>query len=554
MRLIVLGAQPFRNELLNVKDLESPLLIPDMGKPIFHQMKTSQIGVKTSFVINETSHLTDLLLQRFAESNPEIEVVKIRLENLRNHGPADTLKRALQINPIEHEPLIIAFGDNLFDLEEVFLSINKNSDYSSKVIAFTTHFLDAQRYTYFLVDEKDRVTDYLPKNFRARVSPNIRTDVGVYYFSDARKLFINLIDSECETMRDILINYDVVNTHHLDSWRDFGHWDLLTNARHIGQSRNFNSLEFVSELGCLKKKSSNVEKIGNEILFFENLPKEFELDFPRLHETNSLEGYYSIEYWPLKSLSEYIVYWRLNGSKLIDASSQISSRLEKYSKQRELVFELDQEQLYDFYASKFMKVAAAGDPSHASLLSQHTIQLNGNELRGFPLIIPSLLNRLRDLCANPVYGFLHGDLCFSNILYSPEEGLMKFIDPRGSFMNLVNYGDLRYDLAKLFQGLGGFYDFIKAGFYSVSQNQDLSWDLKLFVASTFVETIPSLEDLLLKHFPDVQKADIYFFVALNFISLLPMHSDNENDQIVFILVSLLILNSGDAYSLVEDYE
>jgi hypothetical protein len=517
-------------------------------------MKNNQTRVKTSFVINETSRLTNLLLQRFAESNPEIDIVKIPMEILHNRGPADTLKRALQIIPIDHEPLIVAFGDNLFDLEEAFLSIRQNSDHSCEVVAFSTHFLDAQRYTYFLVDAKGRITDYLPKNSRARNSSSLRTDVGVYYFRDAKELLNILIESDCEDMKDILINYDVVNSHHLDSWRDLGHWDLLTNARQIGQSRNFNSLEFVSELGCLVKKSSNLEKIGNEILFFERLPKRFELDFPRLHDANALEGHYSIEYWPLKSLSEYIVYWNLNSSKLIDASCQIGFRLEKYSKQPELDFELDPERLYDFYASKFIKVAGAAHVSHNSLLSQRTIQLNGDELKGFPLIIPSLLKRLKDLCANPIYGFLHGDLCFSNVLYSPEEGLMKFIDPRGSFMHLVNYGDLRYDLAKLFQGLGGFYDFIKAGFYSVSQNHDSGWDLKLFVTSTFVETIPSIEDALLKHFPDVKKKDLYFLVALNFISLLPMHSDEKDDQIVFILVSLLILNLGDAYSLVEYYE
>jgi hypothetical protein len=556
MRVLVLGAQPFRNELLNVKDLESPLLIPDSGKPIFHQMSFKQSGGKTSFVIDEEAHLIDLLLQTHLKTNSDAEILKIPRQKLANRGLVSTIRSALEISPCGKDPLLIAFADNLFDFTEVLYSIKKHSDEDWEAIAFSTYFLEAQRYTYFKVDKELQITDYLPKGFYGHTSLHLRTDVGVYYFKDSSKLFNILKESNFENMKDVLLRYDVVHSLPLESWRDLGHWDLLTNANQVGQVRSFNSLDFDKKTGCLIKKSNNLEKIRSEILFYQTLPKDFQLHFPRLHHVNSESGQYSMEYWPLKSLSEYIVYWGLSTSKLIEASTKIGWRLEEYSNYRQPAFDLKPEELYEFYSTKFTNSFTLSSSlyTYTWLLGQSSITLNGRVLNGFPVIIPSLLTRLKKLCSSPIPGFLHGDLCFSNVLFSPEEGIIKFIDPRGSFINFVNYGDLRYDLAKLFQGLGGFYDYIKAGFYSLSRAEDQGWNLKLFVEPTFIAIIPTLEQIFLAHFPDIQESDIYFLVALNFISLLPLHIDNHGDQLVFILVSLLILNSGNAYSLIEGSE
>ena len=43
----------------------------------------------------------------------------------------------------------------------------------------------------------------------------------------------------------------------------------------------------------------------------------------------------------------------------------------------------------------------------------------------------------------------HGDLCFSNMLYSKTTGLLKFIDPRGADKPSDLYMHSYYDVAKL---------------------------------------------------------------------------------------------------------
>lgn len=62
---------------------------------------------------------------------------------------------------------------------------------------------------------------------------------------------------------------------------------------------------------------------------------------------------------------------------------------------------------------------------------------------------------------------IHGDFCFSNILYDFRAEEVKTIDPRGMTPNgeQTIYGDIRYDVSKLSHSILGLYDWIIAGYY-----------------------------------------------------------------------------------------
>lgn len=67
---------------------------------------------------------------------------------------------------------------------------------------------------------------------------------------------------------------------------------------------------------------------------------------------------------------------------------------------------------------------------------------------------------------------MHGDFCFSNILYDSRSNRIKTIDPRGVTPNgkISIYGNIYYDIAKLSHSVIGLYDFIIAGYFKVSLN------------------------------------------------------------------------------------
>ena len=135
---------------------------------------------------------------------------------------------------------------------------------------------------------------------------------------------------------------------------------------------------------------------------------------------------------------------------------------------------------------------------------------------------------------------MHGDLCFNNILYDSGSGIIRLIDPRGSFgdENEGVFGDPRYDLAKLMHSACGHYDYIVNGIYHLDANPN---DFKLSFAER--DNARWLEEAIYWVL-DNQKVDkslIEIMCALLFLSMVPLHSDDERRQLALFLngVSLL---------------
>ena len=66
---------------------------------------------------------------------------------------------------------------------------------------------------------------------------------------------------------------------------------------------------------------------------------------------------------------------------------------------------------------------------------------------------------------------MHGDFCFSNILFDLGHQIVRVIDPRGRFGQKGIYSDPRYDMAKLRHSIGGLYDFIVADLFDVQEQE-----------------------------------------------------------------------------------
>ncbi|MDF4350792.1 capsular biosynthesis protein, partial [Vibrio parahaemolyticus] len=104
--------------------------------------------------------------------------------------------------------------------------------------------------------------------------------------------------------------------------------------------------------------------------------------------------------------------------------------------------------------------------------------LNGDE----PISISQILEYSEKYLPKnrDVLNVMHGDLCFSNILYDFRAKKIKVIDPRGITPEGVKtiYGDLKYDLAKLSHSILGLYDYIIAGYFSVDiKGREIKFDI-----------------------------------------------------------------------------
>jgi hypothetical protein len=143
------------------------------------------------------------------------------------------------------------------------------------------------------------------------------------------------------------------------------------------------------------------------------------------------------------------------------------------------------------------------------------------------LLIPDASDE--DMC------LIHGDLCYSNILFDSRSFQIKVIDPRG--LNFAGqpsiYGDSRYDLAKLNHSVVGRYDEIVAGRFDFTRNGILNFDLNLPEKASRQQ----IEDRFLGTQFGGRSANSLAIKAITitlFLSMLPLHRDNEGRQLAFL--------------------
>ena len=122
---------------------------------------------------------------------------------------------------------------------------------------------------------------------------------------------------------------------------------------------------------------------------------------------------------------------------------------------------------------------------------------------------------------------MHGDLCFSNILYDSRSNHIKLIDPRGvdNKHNISIYGDWRYDVAKLAHSVVGKYDFIIANRFKYKENSptDIEFDIEY-------DNLCKIEELD-NYFDKIFDFKMYYPIMINlFLSMIPLHSDNNLRQ------------------------
>lgn len=132
----------------------------------------------------------------------------------------------------------------------------------------------------------------------------------------------------------------------------------------------------------------------------------------------------------------------------------------------------------------------------------------------------------------------HGDLCFSNILYSKEAEILKLIDPKGALKEDELYTDPYYDLAKLSHSICGCYDFFNSGLYDISIKRDLKLELTIDTDNTSYKEI--FKSYLQENGYDYALVRLY--EASLFLSMLPYHMDQPGKVFGFLLNAIKILD------------
>lgn len=134
---------------------------------------------------------------------------------------------------------------------------------------------------------------------------------------------------------------------------------------------------------------------------------------------------------------------------------------------------------------------------------------------------------------------MHGDLCFSNVLFDKRSGLLRFIDPRGASEADEIWGDPYYDLAKLSHSALGGYDFVNHELFDVVLGDDLGLVLRSDRPASGVPDALFLDRVRQAGFDPVR---MRLYEASLFLSMLPLHAEAPRKLAAFTLTAISILD------------
>ena len=327
---------------------------------------------------------------------------------------------------------------------------------------------------------------------------------------NVNKLLNLLIDcSNFEELTEkIRINDTIIKFSNF-TWLDFGHTLTYFNSRKLFlESRSFNKLNFRD--GFIVKSSGDILKMWAEynwLLYFKNkIPNNipYVTDF----NINKNGAHYSIEYINHPPLSDIFVFGKLSDQvfiKILESLKRIIIKIRTINTCKD-----------NFDSYNFLHRKLVDRKSEILKIAQ---DLNA-DVENIKYLIDDNLNYFVNKKYNMVP--MHGDICFSNIIYDFSTHEPILIDPRG-FVSTEKgfsiYGPESYDLYKLAHSYVIGYDFLIAGvsnpqFFS---NNEMSKRLDVFI-----------------NIFQIDKHDLKMGLLNLFLTMLPLHNDSKTRQNSFL--------------------
>lgn len=422
----------------------------------------------------------------------------------------------------------ILFGDTYIEYDKII-------DFDS--IAYDKSY---EYYNWSEIIVKDDSSLELRRQFE---SSNFAKDVvcGLYAIKDLylfRKLIptIKTFDELIEkysTMREVTLFKPTV-------WLDFGHLNTYYKSKKdLLVTRSFNNIECDGYV--ITKSSTNISKLKAEANWYLNLPNDLKCFCPQLiSEEESLgdQKYsYSVEYLYLSNLAELYLFAKLPGffwEQVFESCSNFLNIAKKNYDYSLMLGSMSPDEWYEKIIHQKTKQRLEQFAKETQYDITRNIKFNGDSFLSLKDLTNHLLSLVRKT-EDKDMSFVHGDFFFGNILFDNTAKRIKLIDPRGMIDHekFSVYGDIRYEIAKLTHSVVGKYDEIIAdrGSFTINSNYD-------FVMNFHDEGLTQniVDSFVNKDFLgyNVDSKENYALTCLLFISMLPLHNEDEKRQKKFI--------------------
>jgi hypothetical protein len=307
---------------------------------------------------------------------------------------------------------------------------------------------------------------------------------------------------------------------------------LLLGDSH--DSRHFNDIISIGDRYV--KKSTDAVKLKSEYEFLKNVPEHLKNYFAEVFEFSKNPD--SVQYSMVSYEYKDVAHMYLSNSLNEDAFQILLSLLQKYfydaAKPGNIPFENNSfENMLSKNSARFdkLKKTAFYDSLNAFLLNFKGIAISDHHQR-----IEKELKKREKIYRKENYIFSHGDLCFSNILFSAQDSEIKLIDPKGYENNGMR--SPYYDMAKLSHSIYGNYDLIINNKVKLDFDENMNAFLNFSKYSHLIKYGGLFLNLISR-----MKLDITLIRLIEsslFLSMIPLHSENKRKAFMLCLRSVEI--------------
>lgn len=482
--------------------LNNQFLLLEQAKSIPQSIKYKYITIPDDYDISDW--------QRETLQKQGFEIVFCRADITL----AESIIEAINQIGLPTEKLQILLGDTVF----------QDIDFASEDDAVTVHE-PSTNYKWSSLLKQDKVVS----GFFSFSDPSLFLQV----LSESKHDFINAVEHYCNLTPQIKL---------LDQgkWFDFGHLQTyFSSRRSFTTERAFNNLHFQEHF--VIKSSADVKKMEAEFSWYKNLPSELSIYTPRLFDgvfKDKHQNYgYKIESLDAIALSDLATSCKISlneWEKIFSSSKKFLSKL--HGNKREIkgyreAFFIDKtlQRLKEFSKQSSISLEADWVINEENCPNLMHIANESWEI---------IKNSPKDQTC-----LIHGDFCFSNILYDSRAEIIRVIDPRGRIKEdqITAYGDPLYDYAKFYHSLYGYYDFIIGNrFELIQRDYNLNFSVK---ETDYMDHISSIAENHLISDSGYEKDVLVATSVQLFLSMLPLHFDKPNRQTAMLANAYRLFSS-----------
>ena len=534
---IILSAGKIDHTLLSSGTNISQGMIPVNGKPVVSWIIDDLIH-KNIKEITVVVNFNDIKLIHFLE-RVYSQRISLTIASVREtRSILDSLVCGLRKSNTSQNIRII-LGDTLI----------KDSFENKSDIVYLGRVNETKRWCLVKSDSNGYITEYRDKA-DSTTDSNLAL-AGYYELTDKSYLLkcaLDSIKSKNFELSDALKKYQIkypIKGLVTNEWYDFGHIDNLVNARRqLLQPRHFNKLTINPLLNTITKVSSHNSKLKDELNWYISIPDPLKVLTPRLINYTENDNKITIvqEYYGYPTLAELYVYGEIQTDTWISILNQVLKIQNEFSK---YTGDLDPSNIRTMYMDKTetrLNELSSQSKFWKQLLGLNEINLNGYVLKNIPLLMNDISNYIDRMIKTSSINIIHGDLCFSNILFDVTHQIIRLIDPRGSFGVKGIYGDPMYDIAKLRHSVNGLYDFITSNMFNVKIIKEDTFKSEIYFDDALSEVQTAFDNLIIKNGIDLNQ--IMLIEGLLFVSLVPLHKDDFDRQLMLYLTGIHTLNKA----------